>query len=96
MAQYLLLIDDRVESRPTEAEWIAFFELANESGYFRGGSEIADGELIGRVRESKLSETIGGYMRFDSDDREALLQLLERHPIVIHGGTVELCELVES
>ena len=33
MAQYLLLIDGRVESPPAEGEWIAFFEAAKESGF---------------------------------------------------------------
>ncbi len=35
-------------------------------------------------------------MRFDSDDKEKLLELLKTHPVVVHGGTVELCEMPES
>jgi hypothetical protein len=30
-------------------------------------------------------------MRFESDDKLVILSLLELHPVVLHGGTVELC-----
>lgn len=32
-------------------------------------------------------------MRFDADSLEAVTLLLERHPLVVHGGSVELCEM---
>jgi hypothetical protein len=35
-------------------------------------------------------------MRFDADDKQALLDLLATHPNLVHGGTVELCELPKS
>ena len=42
------------------------------------------------------SAHIAGFMRFDSDNRQAVLDLLQKHPVVLHGGTVELCELPKS
>ncbi len=35
-------------------------------------------------------------MRFDADDLNALRALLEDHPVVKHGGTIELCEMPKS
>jgi hypothetical protein len=35
-------------------------------------------------------------MRFDSDNKQALLDLLKSHPAVAHGGSVELCEMPKS
>ena len=51
---------------------------------------------IGSAWTAKSSGHIGGFMRFDSDDKEKLLELLKTHPVVVHGGTVELCEMPES
>lgn len=39
---------------------------------------------------------ITGYMRFDAEDKSEILGLLKIHPIVLDGGTVELCELPRS
>ena len=35
-------------------------------------------------------------MRFDAEDRAKLLELLKQHPVVLHGGSVELCEMPKS
>jgi hypothetical protein len=32
-------------------------------------------------------------MRFDSEDKQQIIDLLEKHPVVIHGGSAELCEM---
>ena len=92
--QYLLLIHNNSKSPASEAEWSAFIARAMESGTFRGGSEVGVITRIGRP--GPTSEHIGGYMRFDSDDRQKLLDLLQSHPVVLHGGTVELCEMPKS
>jgi hypothetical protein len=42
------------------------------------------------------TDHVVGYMRFDSEDRQPILDLLEKHPVLLHGGTVELCELPRS
>lgn len=96
MPQYILLIHGNLKSAPTSAEWEAFFEAARLSGHFRGGSEIGERVLLGDVRSAKPTDPIVGYMRFDSDNQQQILDLLEKHPVVLHGGTVELCEMVES
>ena len=43
-----------------------------------------------------MTETVGGFMRFDSDDPEELRALLMEHPVILHGGTIELCEMPKS
>lgn len=35
-------------------------------------------------------------MRLDSDDPVQLHELLESHPVVLNGGTIELCEMPMS
>ena len=96
MTQYVLLIHDDAEGESTSAEWEAFFEAAKDSGTFRGGSELGEREIIGSSQTAKPSDHIAGYMRFDSEDKQQVLDLLKLHPVVIHGGTVELCVLAES
>lgn len=94
--QYLLLIHENTTTPVPEAGWAAFIERARTSGMFRGGSELGKRETLGSGTAVPSSAHIGGYMRFDSEDREALLELLRLHPVLEHGGTVELCEMPES
>lgn len=94
MAQYLLLIHGNTEARPAAEDWERFFAAARRSGFFVGGSAIGDRLIIGRPTE--LSAQIAGYMRFDADDRRALEELLKDHPVVRHGGSVELCEMPKT
>jgi hypothetical protein len=51
---------------------------------------------VGDQVSARSSAHIVGYMRFDSDDKQIILDLLNVHPVVLHGGTVELCELPKS
>jgi hypothetical protein len=96
MTQYILFIHGNETSKPAAAQWDEFFAAARLSGLFEGGSEIGQRVVLGDSRSAKSSEPIVGYMRFDAEDRQTLLKLLEKHPVVLHGGTVELCELPKS
>ena len=96
MAQYILLIQGNAKSEATEKEWDQFFTAAQESGAFQGGSAIGERSIVGNQDSIKSTEHIVGYMRFDSEDKQEILDLLEKHPVVIHGGSVELCELPDS
>jgi len=93
MAQYLLLIQNNAKSQSAPAEWDAFFAAAKASGMFEGGSALGEREVIGDAASAKSTRHIGGYMRFDTGDKAKLLELLKRHPVVLHGGSVELCEM---
>ncbi|MBX3415890.1 MAG: hypothetical protein KF708_24630 [Pirellulales bacterium] len=96
MTQYILLIQGNLKSDSTPEEWETFFTAAHESGLFKGGSEIGKRMVIGDAQSAQPTDHIVGYMRFDSDDKQKILGLLEKHPTVIHGGSVELCEMPNS
>lgn len=96
MTQYILLIQGNTKSKATEQEWQEFFTAAEESDVFRGGSEIGERVCAGDAGSMQSTDHVVGYMRFDCDDRQQILALLERHPAVMHGGSVELCALPES
>ena len=96
MTQYILLVQRNVTSIATPEEWDAFFAAAQESGLFRGGSEIGSRTVLGNASSAKPTDHIVAYMRFDSDDKQQLLDLLAKHPVIMHGGSAELCELPES
>ena len=96
MTQYILLVQGNLKSNSTPEEWDAFFTAAQESGLFRGGSEIGSRTVLGDTASAKPTDHIVAYMRFDSDDKQQLLDLLAKHPVIIHGGSAELCELPES
>jgi hypothetical protein len=73
-----------------------FFTAAKESGLFRGGSEIGSRTVLGDTACVQPTDHVVAYMRFDSDDKQRILDLLEKHPVLIHGGSAELCEMPES
>jgi hypothetical protein len=96
MNQYLLLIQGNAKIRIPAAEWDRFNAAAKASGMFKGGSEVGSREVLGDTQTVRPTKHIVGYMRFDSDDKAKLLELLQSHPVVVHGGSVELCELPKS
>jgi hypothetical protein len=96
MTQYLLLIQNNAKSKTTPAEWDRFFAAAKASGMFEGGSALGDRVIIGDAQSAQSTMFIGGYMRFAADDKAKLLELLKSHPAVVHGGSVELCEMPKT
>ena len=96
MTQYILFIQDNTQTDSTAEEWDRFFTSAQQSGLFKGGSEIGKRVLIGDIKSAKPTDHIVGYMRFDSDDKQKIMELLEEHPVILHGGSVELCEMPKS
>jgi hypothetical protein len=96
MPQYILLIQSNLKSEPSAEEWDAFFTTAHQSGMFKGGSQIGKRLVVGDASSAESTEHIVGYMRFDSGDKQQILDLLQGHPVVVHGGSVELCEMPQS
>jgi len=94
--EYILFIHKNVDETTTEEQWNSFFSEANESGMFLGGSEISNQLQTGPKPVNKITNNIGGFMRFESEDKNKLLALLENHPVSIQGGTLELCEMPKS
>ena len=94
--EYIALIHKNYDSMPTSDEWSRFFNLAIDTGMFKGGSEIGKRHALGKKEVSDATLNVVGYMRFDSDDLNLLKELLKKHPVIEHGGTIELCEMPES
>ncbi|MEH6456303.1 MAG: hypothetical protein V7749_08265 [Cocleimonas sp.] len=94
--EYILFIHKNTDSASTSQQWDEFFIAANESDLFVGGSEIANQVRIGDKPVRKITDYIGGFMRFKSKDKNILLELLKKHPVVMQGGTIELCEMPKS
>ena len=94
--EYILFIHNNTDAVTTEDQWLSFFTTANNSGVFQGGSEISNQCQIGNKPVQKITNNIVGIMRFEPDDKTKILALLEKHPVIIHGGTLELCEMPKS
>ena len=96
MTQFLLLIQNNMKSTTTPAEWESFITAAKKSGRFQGGSALGERVSVGDTQSAHSTQHIGGYMRFDADDKAKILELLKKHPVVMHGGSVELCEMPKT
>lgn len=94
--EYILFIHNNTDVPTTDEQWQAFFEVANNSGIFQGGSEISNQNQIGNKSVQSITDTVVGIMRFESEDKNKVLSLLEKHPVLIQGGTLELCEMPRS
>ena len=94
--EYILFIHNNVDAATTETQWNSFFIEANKSGVFLGGSEISNQMQIGKKPVKKITDDISGFMRFEAEDKNTILALLEKHPVIVQGGTLELCEMPKS
>lgn len=94
--QYIALIHKNTDTTPGHDEWDRFFGLAAETGMFKGGSEIGVRHVVGHKEVPDTAKSVGGFMRFDSDDLERLFKLIKAHPVIKHDGTIELFEMPES
>jgi len=94
--EYILFIHDNTDTPTKEEDWEKFFALAKKRGLFQGGSEIGKRIRLGSKEVADTTESVSGYMRFESEDLVALKDLLNEHPVLKCGGTLELCELPRS
>lgn len=94
--QYIAFIRANPESTISSEEWGRFIRTASEAGVFKGGSELGQRHALGDAAVPDSTNTIDGFMRFDSDDLAQLLALLESHPCLLHGGTIELREMPQT
>ncbi len=94
--EYILFVHGNSEVEARKEEWDNFFEAARSSGIFRGGSEIGNRILLGTKDVPNTTDSIAGYMLFESDSINDIKLLLELHPVYIAGGSLELCELPKS
>lgn len=91
--EYIVFIHNNTDNDTKDEQWHSFFSLATNSGIFQGGSEIYNPETIGKKSIPNITNNIDGFMQFETDNKEKLLSLLENHPVIIEGGSLELCEM---
>jgi hypothetical protein len=94
--EYIAFIHGNGDTTPSRDEWDHFVAVASRSGLFRGGSAIGKRSTIGAKDVPDTTQHVGGYMRFDADSLGDLNDLLTQHPVVVHGGTIEICELPKT
>jgi hypothetical protein len=94
--EYILFIHNNVDHATTEEQWSRFYIVANESGMFNGGSEVAESHTIGDKPISQTTKSVVGIMRFETNDIDKLNNLLKLHPVYLQGGTLELCKMPQT
>ncbi|MDQ8196487.1 hypothetical protein QEH59_18805, partial [Coraliomargarita sp. SDUM461004] len=94
--EYLLLIHKNSETPPSESEWNEFFEEANGTGMFQGGSQLGSTRVFGREEIPNSTNQIGGFMRFETSKVKELESLLTKNPVVKNGGSIELIEMPKT
>ena len=94
--EYILFIHNNVDSPASDEQWAGFFSAANALGIFSGGSEINKSIQLGSKPIRPTTQSVDGFMRFETDDVNQLYKLLEQHPVYLQGGTLELCELPKT
>lgn len=91
--QYIAFINGNPDATPSTDEWNQFLQDAKDSGMFQGGSALGRRHAIGKKQASDSTDMIVGFMRFDADDLTLLKRLLDTHPVILNGGTIELREM---
>lgn len=94
--EYILFIHNDVDAVATKEQWELFFSKAKKSDVFQGGSKISNPNKLGKKETKIITDTIGGFMRFKSQNKNEILSLLEYHLVLIQGGTLELCEMPKT
>lgn len=94
--EYILFVHNNTDTAISKEDWNSFFTAAKESGLFRGGSEIANRIQLGEKIVPDITKHVGGFMRFDSESITAVKSLLNLHPVLLNGGTLELCEMPKT
>ena len=94
--EYITFMHNNRDTLPSEREWEDFFVKAKESGMFQGGSAIGRRSIVGSKQVPDSTINIVGYMKFESTSLDLLEELLSHHPVVKHGGTIEVCELPKT
>jgi len=91
--EYIVFIHNNTDNETINEQWNSFFLLAQDSGIFQGGSEIYNSIALGKKNIPDITVNIGGFMRFETEDKNRLISLLDKHPVIIEGGSLEICEM---
>ena len=91
MAEFMVLMKG---SGGSSEQWSTYIETLNASGAFRGGSELGNGRSIGGDPTDLC--TVSGFMRFDANSIEAVIELMQGNPLLSSGGVLEVMQLLET
>ena len=91
--EYLALIYNNTQMVTRPEQWEAFFERAKGSRVFKGGSALGSSLMFGDDSIESTEDKIVGFMRFDADNSDEVMELLKLHPVLLNGGTMELREM---
>jgi len=91
MAEFMMLM----KGAGNAEDWAPYIDKLIQSGTFRGGSELGNGSC-----ESKANQngdcSVTGFMRFEADNKQQVMDLLPGNPVYEAGGEVEVLEIVVS
>lgn len=74
--------------------WPTYLDRLRRTGHFSGGSAIGDGLSVSRSGVTPdTSSHLTGYIRISANSIDEACNLLEGHPVIDAGGTVEVREL---
>lgn len=80
-------------SAPSGA-WAPYLDRLRRTGHFSGGSAIGGGLSVSRSGvTSDTTSHLTGYIRISAHSIEDACKLLEGHPVIDAGGTIEVREL---
>ncbi|HWU77578.1 MAG TPA: hypothetical protein VN043_13830 [Rhodanobacter sp.] len=74
--------------------WPSYLARLRGTGHFSGGSAIGEGLCVSRSGvTSDTTSHLTGYIRVSANSIDEACGLLEGHPVIDAGGTVEVREL---
>ncbi len=91
MAEFMMLMKG---SGAPEA-WTSYINKLIDSGQFRGGSELGNGQCHSKAKHDTLC-SVTGFMRFEAESMDDITALLPGNPVYESGGSIELLEIVTS
>jgi len=97
LKEYILFMhSDRKGSEEPE-KWTEYFSRLRDSGRFKGGSAIGDGECLRKdATPGQLHSSLGGYIRVLALDLDDARTFVTGNPVFEAGGTVEIRELPKT
>jgi hypothetical protein len=94
MADFILLMGDDYTTPVNPRAWGPYLAGLQAAGVFQGGGAIGAGESVRKAGAQRaLSASLGGYIRVEAADIEAVKTLLPGNPVYEAGGTIEIREL---
>ena len=75
-------------------QWSAYIDSLQSSGAFRGGSALGNVQRIGANSDEVC--TVTGFMRFEVESMEDVINLMDDNPVRLAGGSVDVLELIKT